>query len=371
MTGAPDFTPQEMTSRLGRVRAAMLAGGVDAVITTDAANVRYVTGFRGEPRTLLITPRELVLYTSFRTQNWAERQVVALGSALELSTAAEPISDIRGRLSGMAAVIGVDQAISHRKLDRLQAEFGEHRLRPAEPVEISRRIKSHAEIEILSQAQRINEQIFEESLSQIRPGMSERAAQGVILAAMAGLEDVDRYAFMPIVANGASAWEIHHLPDATTIEENQMLLIDLGIVYRGYASDMTRVVCFGRASDEMREVHGSVCEAQEAAIAAMRPGVSTHEIDGIARELIAATGHGRSFTHGLGHSIGLETHDPGLVLSTRMPEVELQAGMVFTVEPGIYIEGGFGVRVEDVVAVTDRGTRNLTGQSRELLEIGT
>ncbi len=148
-----------------------------------------------------------------------------------------------------------------------------------------------------------------------------------------------------------------------------MLLLDLGVVYQGYASDMTRSVCFGEASEQMREIYQTVGRAQGAAIAAMRPGASTHEIDRIARAIISGAGHGRSFTHGLGHSIGLETHDPGLDLATKAPDTELESGMAFTVEPGIYIENGFGVRTEDVVIVTENGTNNITKQSSELLEI--
>ena len=189
------------------------------------------------------------------------------------------------------------------------------------------------------------------------------------MAAMAADADVDRYSFMPIVAGGANAWEIHHLPDHSLIQRDQMLLLDLGIVYQGYASDMTRTVCLGNASDQMREIYNRVGEAQQAAIAAMRPGASSRAIDQVARDIISEAGHGRSFTHGLGHSIGLETHDPGPNLSQDAPDTELEPGMAFTVEPGIYIEGGFGVRTEDVVIITEDGNSNITGQPAGLFEL--
>jgi len=259
--------------------------------------------------------------------------------------------------------------MSHGNFLSLQSDFAPHSLEPADPIERVRQIKSPAEVALLQKSQRINEAIFNAILPLIRVGMTERAVQGLILAEMAATEDVDRYSFMPIVASGANAWEIHHLPDGSIVQRDQMLLIDLGIFYQGYASDMARAVCLGKVSDEMRDVHSKVREAQRSSIAAMRPGARTHEIDRIARDIISAAGHGRSFTHGLGHSIGLETHDPGLNLSTATPDTELEAGMAFTVEPGIYIENGFGVRCEDVVIVTDEGTTNITGQSPDLLEI--
>jgi Xaa-Pro aminopeptidase len=361
--------PEEMAGRLARIREEMTGLGLDAMVSTDAANIRYATGFRGEPRTLLITAEEVILYTSFRTLPWAEKQTEALGSNIELSTSPKLIDDIRRRLPTSSVNLGVDRTIAHREFLSRQADFAPHILQAAAPIERVRQIKSPAEIALLTQSQHINEAILNAVIPQLRPGMSERAVQGLILAAMAANVDVDQYSFMPIVAVGANAWEIHHLPDRTLIERDQMLLLDLGIVYQGYASDMTRTVCLGKANQQMREVYDSVCKAQQSAIAAMRPGASTHDVDRIARDIISEAGHGRSYTHGLGHSIGLETHDPGLNLSTKSPDTELEAGMVFTVEPGIYIESEFGVRIEDVVVITEDGAANITKQSSALLEI--
>lgn len=359
-----------MSDRLARTRAAMTELGLDALISTNAANVRYVSGFRGEPRTVLLTADDLVLYTSFRTLPWAEEQCDALGSSIELSTSPKPSEAIKRRLPATPLKLGIDRSMPHGEFLGQQADFAPYTLVPAAVIEDVRQIKSPAEIALLEKSQRINEAIFNTVLPQIRPGMSERAVQGIILAEMAENEEVDRYAFMPIVATGANAWEIHHLPDQTIIEQDQMLLIDLGIVYQGYASDMTRTICLGKATDQMRDIYGTVSEAQKSAIAAMRPGVSTHEIDQIARSIITDAGHGRGFTHGLGHSIGLETHDPDLNLSQKTPETRLEPGMAFTVEPGIYLENGFGVRTEDVVIVTADGTSNLTLQSPDLIELG-
>lgn len=195
------------------------------------------------------------------------------------------------------------------------------------------------------------------------------ACKGLILSEMAADEEVDGYSFTPIVAVGPNAWEIHHLPDNTVIKENDMILIDHGVFYRGYASDMTRTVCLRTASDQMHEIYNTVGVVQEAAINSIKPGVSTREIDQTARDIIAAAGQGRSFTHGLGHSIGLETHDPGLNFNQGDEPTLLAPGMAFTVVPGIYLENGFGVRTEDVVIVTESGHSNLTSQSHSLTEL--
>jgi Xaa-Pro aminopeptidase len=148
-----------------------------------------------------------------------------------------------------------------------------------------------------------------------------------------------------------------------------MLLIDLGIIYQGYASDMTRTVCLGTATDQMQDIYGTVGQAQAAAISAMKPGASSHDIDQAARSIITEAGHGKSFSHGLGHSIGLETHDPGLNLSPFAPNATLAPGMAFTVEPGIYLENGFGVRTEEIFIITENDPMNITTQSHDLIEL--
>ena len=133
-----------------------------------------------------------------------------------------------------------------------------------------------------------------------------------------------------------------------------MVIIDLGVMYKGYASDMTRTICLGDPTPRMQEIYNLVSEAQTQAIAAIQPGITNHQVDAVAREIITAAGHARGFTHGLGHSIGQEVHDPAPALSTSSPEIQLAPGMAFTIEPGIYLENEFGVRTEDTIIVTRR-----------------
>ena len=363
------FSRSEMDDRLRAVRAEMQALGVDALITMNQANIRYCTGFRGEPHTLLLTKAELVLFTSFRTLPWAEQQTQLLQPDLELSVASSPLEEIAKRLSNKGTRIGVDTTLSHSHFSNWSSKFTNHQLTPCSAIEQVRRLKSPAEIELLQQSQTINESIFEALLPQISPGMTERAVQGLMLTEMAQREEVAGYCFAPIVATGGNAWEIHHLPDNTKIQRDTLLLLDLGVFYQGYASDMTRTICLGKATEQMRDVYETVKQAQGAAISAMRPGASTREVDQAARKIITQAGHGRGFTHGLGHSIGLETHDPGLNLSPSTAEETLLPGMAFTVEPGIYLENQFGVRTEDVVIITDEEPVNITKQPKDFLEL--
>ncbi len=364
-----EFSLEEMLARLARIRAEMASAGLQALLITDAANIRYATGFRGEPGTLFLTAEDAVLYTSFRSERWAIAQTKVLGADLEVSTTASPFDDICNRLAGEPCKLGIDHSISHRDFLARQKIFASHEIQTSDIIEQVRRLKSPAEQQLLRDSQKLNEAIFNSILPDICPGMTERAVQGLIISAIAQHEEIDGPSFTPIVAAGATAWEIHHQPDQTIIEPNQMLLIDLGVMHHGYASDMTRAVCLGTTSTTAKQVHQDVLAAQQSAIAAMRPGVTTHEIDAIARNIITEAGHARGFTHGLGHSIGLQTHDPGLALSARLPSTELQAGMVFTVEPGIYLENQFGIRLEDVVIVTKDGTTNIAQQAHDIIEL--
>lgn len=360
-----DFTPEEMLDRLDRVRALMAAAPVDALVCNDAASVRYLTGFRGEPARLLLTADDAVLYTSFRSIAWAEAQT----SGIELSVEPDPLADIGRRLGKIGRTVGVDSGIRHHQLVELQQRLADHRVLPSPLVDLARRIKSSAELALLRQSQRHNESVLQAVLPRIRPGMTERAVQGMILAEIATNEALDGPAFPPIVAAGPNAWEIHHRPDATPLRPGDMVILDLGVMFRGYASDMTRSVCLGEPAAAMREVYELVAEAQDRAFAAIRAGASSRAVDAAARAVIRAAGRDRGFTHGLGHAIGLEVHDPGLSLSPSGPDIPLEAGMALTIEPGVYLEGEFGVRSEDIIVVRDAGFENLTAQTRDLVSL--
>ena len=359
------FCIEEMERRLVRLREWMGLHEWDGVFVENQANAHYLSGFKGEPATLWVTQEEALLMTSYRSEPWAMRQT----QTFEVKCEAKPVERIRGMIDLHTMRISVDSQITHARLLALRESLNAQAIEPTSGLEELRRIKSEAEVARLEYSQRVNEKIFEKVIQKIRPGMSERAAQGIILQEMAVIEEVDGPSFKPIVAAGPNAWEIHHLPDDTILQEGDMVIIDHGVMVAGYASDMTRTICLGKATDRMKEVHFKVREAQLAAMACIKDDVSAVKVDAAAREIIEAAGFGRGYTHGLGHGIGIETHDATLRVSPWVGDLKLKSGMALTVEPGIYLENEFGVRTEDVVIVREDGLLNLTNITHDLIEI--
>ena len=361
-----DFSDAEMRARLCRTRALMAAHEIDALCLTGEHNVRYVCGFRGEPRRLLITQPQAVLYTSVRTEPWARVQTIDI----EVSTEASPLGDIAGRLAGKGVkTIGVERSVTHSVYQEIQEQFSEYNVKISTVVETARMVKSATEISYMRTAQQMAERVLRDTLPEIRPGVTERFIRGRIRSRISEIEDADDYAFGPLIIAGENAWEVHHRPDYRKVETGDFIIIDMGVRYLGYNSDMTRTLCVGTPTEEMRQVYETVKVAQEKAFAAIRAGRLNHAIDAAARDHVEAAGYGKFFTHGLGHSIGLEVHDPLLGFGKAQPEDTLKAGMVMTVEPGIYLEGKFGVRIEDVVVVTDGGCENLMSFERDLITL--
>jgi Xaa-Pro aminopeptidase len=224
--------------------------------------------------------------------------------------------------------------------------------------------KSDDEIERIRAAQVITDSVFVDLLSMIKPGVSELdlSAEIVYQHLKRGCEWL---AFEPIVASGARGALPHARPSAKAIEPGDMVVIDMGGVKDGYASDMTRTVAVGEPGDEARKVYQTVRDAQEAAIEAAHSGMTGCELDAVARGVIDAAGYGEAFSHSLGHGIGLQTHE-WPTLSKRTEDV-LPVGAAVTIEPGIYLAGKFGVRIEDIVVLGEDGCSNLTGSPKELL----
>lgn len=216
----------------------------------------------------------------------------------------------------------------------------------------------------MEQAQRIAEKALEEILNEIRPGVTEKeiAARLQYLMLHFGAEDMS---FDPIVVSGPNGSLPHGVPSDKTIQRGEFVTMDFGCVYHGYCSDMTRTVAVGSADEEMRRVYETVLSAQKAGIAAARAGVTGKAVDGAARSVIAAAGYGDYFGHSFGHGVGVEIHEaPNATPGNEKP---LPAGAVISAEPGIYLPGRLGVRIEDVIALTEEGCVNLTRAPKALL----
>ncbi|HEY8108956.1 MAG TPA: M24 family metallopeptidase [Patescibacteria group bacterium] len=212
-------------------------------------------------------------------------------------------------------------------------------------------------------AQRITERVFEDLLKEIHAGRTEIEIRDRLLD-LAKYHGASGHAFDPKVGAGRNAADPHVEPTDRKLRPGQLLLIDMGATYGGYCSDMTRMVAIGKPSSEARKAYGIVLRAQQAAIRAAKPGLTGKELDAVARDVIRRAGYGKRFIHALGHGIGRKLHqDPRL---TPLRKTRLKPGDVVTVEPGIYVPGRFGVRVEDMLLITPRGNRNLTRTPKKL-----
>ncbi|MBQ9349311.1 MAG: aminopeptidase P family protein, partial [Oscillibacter sp.] len=227
-----------------------------------------------------------------------------------------------------------------------------------------RQSKDAEELDALEAAQRIAERALEDILREIRPGVTERelAARIQYLLLHYGAEDKS---FDPIVVSGPNGSLPHGVPSEREVQSGEFVTMDFGCIYHGYCSDMTRTVAVGGATDEMRAVYRTVLDAQAAGIAAARPGVTGKAVDGAARAVIDQAGYGQYFSHSFGHGVGVEIHEAPYAASTN--DKPLPAGAVISAEPGIYIPGRLGVRIEDVIVLTEDGNRNLMKAPKDLL----
>ena len=225
-------------------------------------------------------------------------------------------------------------------------------------------VKDEAEIEAMTAAQRIAERAFDDILKELRPGVTEKeiAARLQYLMLHYGASDMS---FDPIVVSGPNGSLPHSVPSEKVIERGELVTMDFGCIYHGYCSDMTRTVAIGEISEEQRTVYETVLAAQKAAISAAKAGMTGAEVDGVARKVIEEAGYGQYFTHSFGHGVGVEIHEsPNASPANSRP---MPAGSVISAEPGIYIPGKLGVRIEDVIALTKEGCENLTRAPKELI----
>ena len=236
----------------------------------------------------------------------------------------------------------------------------------AEHIKQQRRIKNAMEIEYISKAQQLADKTFSYILTKIKSGMSEKEIM-LDMEFFIRKEGSEGVAFDFIVVSGKNSSLPHGVPTDKKIENGDFITMDFGAVVSGYRSDMTRTVAIGNASQKQREIYNTVLKAQYTALDLIKPNVECRAVDKAARDVIASAGYSKCFGHGLGHSVGLDVHESPC-FNTRDTTL-LQKGMVLTVEPGIYLENEFGVRIEDMVVITDNGYLNLTKSPKELITL--
>jgi Xaa-Pro aminopeptidase len=336
---------------------------LDALVVTSAPGVRYLSGFSGSNGAMLVEAGAATLFTDPRYQIQAAGEVdckvvVARGVLLE-------------RLMGVARRkrlrrLGFERnRISYQEFYTLSENLLPNA--SVEPVagmiEQLRGVKDPGEIEAVRRSMRIAVKAFEQTVRHVRPGMTESDLAAELDHRMR-LGGAEGPAFETIVAAGKRSALPHARPGAARIEAGQLVLIDMGASAEGYASDMTRMLYVGEPSRRIRKLYAGVLEAQLAATDAVRAGVSAAQVDRVARRVLRGYGLDKLFVHSTGHGLGLEIHEnPRLGRHSRD---RLDAGMVVTIEPGIYLEGFGGIRIEDTVVVTSKGAEVLTLLSKEL-----
>lgn len=332
---------------------------MDAIVVTGEANRRYLSGFTGTAATLLISAQDRRLVTDSRYTEQATRQARGYDVIENVDTLGVVAAWIGERGIGRLGVESEHTSLKqHRDLvDRLERESQAAEVKPLDGlVEEQRVVKDEAELALLREAVRLADNVMAAAGETVAPGMTERELSLELerLIREAG----DGPSFPTIVAGGPNAAMAHHAPSERPIGAGEPVIVDLGVRLDGYCSDITRTFAAGGADAQFHEIYGIVLKAQAAAEAGTRAGMTGREADALAREVIADAGYGGNFGHGTGHGVGLEIHEAP-TLSPRGGNV-LTAGAVVSVEPGIYLPGWGGVRIEDLVVVEADGVDVLT-----------
>lgn len=353
----------DTTQRVSEFRRVIEAENVDAMLISSVANVTYLSGFTGDDSLALVTPDSLKVVTDFRYVEQVEQECPGwevVHRKKNLWTAAAAVLDECG-----VKRVGFESAhLSHRSSVKLAtAADGVELVGLEGKVERLRGIKDEEEVKAIEAAVACQEAAFAEIKAWVKPGMTEKQVACELEYRMRR-HGADACAFQTTVAGGERSSLPHARATQRVVRQGDALLVDWGARRFFYNSDLTRMLHFGIVPVEFEEIYDIVRQAQEEALAVIRPGVKFSEVDGAARGFITDKGYGEQFGHSLGHGVGLEVHESPVV--GKGNEERLQPGMVFTVEPGIYIPGWGGVRLEDMVLVTDRGVRILSGSGKDL-----
>ena len=337
----------------------------DAVLVTAAPNVRYLTGLASSNAALLLpADGEGLLATDSRYALAAQRDAPDLELLTERSVEVRLAAEAARRGVRKLAFEAHEMTVERHAEAAARAE-GVITVPFGRKIEELRTVKDQSELELLATACRITAQALADALPQIRPGLSERSLGSLLDYRMTQL-GADRPAFDTIVASGPNGAIPHHAPTDRPLRHGDLVTMDFGAQYGGYHADMTRTVAVGKPSDWQRDIYDLVAQAQRAGIEALEVGAETGAVDAAARDVIEAAGHAGHFQHGLGHGVGLEIHEAPIMGYGRTGKLEDRVPV--TVEPGVYLPGKGGVRIEDVLVVTaGGGARTLTSATRELL----
>ncbi|HHV63635.1 MAG TPA: aminopeptidase P family protein [Peptococcaceae bacterium] len=350
--------------RIAKVRQKLEEKGYDALLIKSLPNIYYLSGFTSEDAWLLLTFHNNYLLTDFRYLE----QAAGEAKGFEIVRVDNNLEEVLAKLTLNLKIIGIEEdVITWAEYRKIIKALENQTLADASAIlKELRQVKEPAEIETIRQAVRITDEALAEVLGNIRVGhKEEEIALNLELALRRRGASGKSFEF--IVASGKRSSLPHGTASGKRLERGELLTLDFGAKYQWYCSDLTRTVILGKPEPKQQEIYNIVLEAQLAALAAIKPGMSGQEVDAVAREIIKNYGYGEYFGHGLGHSVGLEIHESPRFSITEKQIIE--PGMIMTVEPGIYIPGWGGVRIEDMVLVTKNGVEVLTQASKQFIII--
>jgi Xaa-Pro aminopeptidase len=338
--------------------------GVDTLLVSSLPNIRYLSGFTGSHALMIVRQRRAVFVTDTRYATQSAREVHGVRRVVSRDSLMNAVHD-HGLLDGCRIVGFESNQVTYAIYRELRRRFPSLRFVPtSDLVEGIAVVKEPAEIRILESAARISDEVFREILPMLRPGVMERdiAAEISYLHRRHG---ADGDAFEPIVASGERGSLPHARATSRMLRNREFVTLDFGCRVKGYHSDLTRTVGLGRVSQRQRQIYHAVLHAQEQAVRSARPNMAARDLDAVARNAIDKAGFGKYFTHSLGHGLGLHVHERPRI--SALSRDTLVAGNVITIEPGIYIPGHLGVRIEDDVLITADGSRRITQAPKELM----
>jgi Xaa-Pro aminopeptidase len=348
-----------MRGRGDRLERLLVERELDRMLVTDLTNVRYLTGFTGTNGACICGPGVRLFFTDFR---YTERAATEVEGWEPVTAGTDWLGTLAAKLEGRFGF--EDDQVPVRLLEKLEAKLaaGVEPVAAGGTVEQLRRVKDEGELAAIAAASELADEVWRWSLEH---GLAGRRERDVARAAEARIRELDAEPSFPtIVAAGPNGALPHAEPGAREIGRGELVVFDMGAKLDGYCSDGTRTYAVGEPGEEARQVYATVLAAQLAALGAIATGSSGEAIDTVARQVIDDAGYGERFGHALGHGVGLEVHE-GPRLSQRSDDL-LEPGEVVTVEPGVYLPGKLGVRIEDLVVVTEEGCRNLSGLPKEL-----
>jgi Xaa-Pro aminopeptidase len=352
-----------MSTRTEQVIAAVEERGLDALLITHLPNLRWATGFTGSNGVAVIGPDMRLFFTDFR---YVEQAAAQVPDFERLRAGRDLLADVAARLEGRVGFEDGSMSVrSHARL-RDAAGDGVELVGASGIVERLREVKDDGEVDTMRAAAGIADQVYAELAERGIDGRTEKLIAADLEVRMRELGADDR-SFPAIVASGAHGALPHAVPRDLAVERDTFMIVDMGCVVDGYCSDCTRTFATGAVDDDALAVYELVARAQLAGLDAVRPGAECRAVDSVARDIIDAAGHGEHFGHGLGHGVGLEVHEGPRLAQTA--EGALRGGNTVTVEPGVYLPGRLGVRIEDLVAVTDSGCEIISGFTKSLVTL--